>query len=82
MERKITQDIKRKVAKMRRKYFGDIASEEYIRTGMPSIVTEKLEKLDDDIKRLTRENRKNTKEVIANAKKGRKGKKEYNTIFI
>lgn len=82
MARKIPQDIKRKVKKMRHKYFGDIASEHYLKTGEPILIKENVKKADDDIAEIMKRNEANTKEAKKNQKRGRRTKKEYNTIFI
>lgn len=84
MERYITPGVKRQIKALRKKYCEDICSEYYMRTGIPKVVAEMSEQSDKDIQRLKRENTKNTKEAIKNAKKasGKRLKEEDKLIFI
>lgn len=83
---KVTQDIKRKVVKLRKKYAEGLVSEEYMRTGIPKHITERVEGAKDEISHLLKENEKNTKQAIKalmkRKRKGRKLKEEDNLIFI
>lgn len=84
MERQITPGVKRQVKALRKKYCEGIVSDYYMETGVPKVAAEMMQKADKEIKRLNRENDKNTKEAIKNASKvrGRKLKEEDRIVFI
>ena len=81
-----TRDIKRKVQKLRKKYAEGLVSEEYMRTGIPQHITERVEGAKDEISHLLKEDEKNTRQAIKalmkRKRKGRKLKEEDNLIFI
>lgn len=83
--KKRTKQMERKLAKLRRKYCEGICSEQYIKTGIPQIRTERLLQAAEEIKPIMKENEKNVKEAIKNAKKARKGRRtktEDKMIFV
>ncbi len=84
MAKKIPRDVKRKVEALRRKYAEGYVSDFYMQTGIPQIEAERVEQSKIDISKIMKENEKNTKKAIANAKrklKRRRTKIEDNIIF-
>ena len=85
--KKRTYRMNQKMKKMRKKYFGDIASEEYIQTGMPQMIEKRVEDTDDFVKKLLKEDKKAMRKRIREAKKIYKKKygkdfDEQNVIFV
>ena len=74
--KKRTYMMDQKLKKMRKKYFGDIASEEYIQTGKPRIIREKEDDADDSIAKILKEADKEMKKKIRKYKKEHKKKTE------
>ena len=85
--KKRTYRMEQKLKKMRKKYFGDIASEEYIRTGKPRIIREKEDAADDRIAKMITEADKDMKKKLRKYKKEHKKKTgeeldESQVIFV
>ena len=79
--------MNQKMKKMRKKYFGDIASEEYIQTGIPQMIEKRVEDTDEFVKKILKEDKKAMRKRVREAKKNYKKKHgkdfdEKKVIFV